>query len=162
MKLPEAAERLLGGFFLCAQPSRPPYPARAAGRQTSLLLSWGHVTLSSRGGYEMEECPNCQSSSTTCHSSRTIDGSLSEEGGFRPDGLRFLTIRRTFVPMVERIRVCLECGLLWSRVSPVELQQLIASLGKHSTKEQLCGMLDAASLSVAEQLECHRRRGKTP
>ena len=87
----------------------------------------------------MEECPNCRDSKSPCKSSSTVIGSLTEEGDFRPDGLRFLTFRKTSVRMVERIHVCLECGLLWSQVSPVELQKLLASLGKRATREQLRG-----------------------
>jgi hypothetical protein len=70
-----------------------------------------------------------------CGSSRNIGGCVNppcERQRFAPEGLRFLTFK-TQVPILEAFLACFDCGHLWSKVSPKELETLVMERGKADT-----------------------------
>ena len=67
-----------------------------------------------------------------CGSTRNIGGRVNNEGDRHnswPKGLRFLTFK-THVPVLEAFRACLDCGHLWSNVSPKDLESLVIEKGE--------------------------------
>ena len=70
-----------------------------------------------------------------CGSTRNIGGRVDNEGdrqNFWPKGLRLLTFK-THVPVLEAFLACFDCGHLWSKVSPKELESLVIEKGKEDT-----------------------------
>ena len=72
------------------------------------------------------QCPQCGST-------RNISGFVGHPRkppeAFAPNGLRFLTLRTT-IEVQEAFRACFDCGHLWSKVSPTELESLVTEKGK--------------------------------
>ena len=76
-----------------------------------------------------------------CGSTRHIGGRVVNEGDrqhFWPKGLRFLTFK-THVRVLEAFLACFDCGHLWSKVSPKELETLVIEKGKEGTIRDMEG-----------------------
>ena len=74
-------------------------------------------------------CPNCNSRQVAPGGIHYPDGKMTPGSQFRPDGLKFFTLRSTCVSTTTKFHACKSCGLLWSTVNPEELKSLIARLG---------------------------------
>jgi len=85
-------------------------------------------------GVPRPKCPQCGST-------RNIGGRVDNEGdrqNFWPKGLRFLTFK-THVPVLEVFLACFDCGHLWAKVSPKELESLVVEKGKEDTIRDMSG-----------------------
>lgn len=57
---------------------------------------------------------------------------------FRPRGLKALTTGAADVPIADtEFTACAECGLLWNRIDPEKLRQVIRESGTESTRKKL-------------------------
>jgi len=87
---------------------------------------------------ESTSCPDCRG--TRIVSGRLL-GQMDYGLGhvFRPDGLRTfkLSLTSSDTPASARFQACLDCGLLWNRASKEKIRNVIAELGKESTKKAL-------------------------
>ena len=84
------------------------------------------------------QCPSCQSSETL--KGRILaDG--SEEGSaerFIPSGLRLLTLKKSVrFTGSQPFQACTACGLVWNRVEPVELNDLVDRSAGENLKRSL-------------------------
>jgi hypothetical protein len=88
-------------------------------------------------------CPRCGKTALT--TGKCLDWwSLRNALRFEPDGLRFFQafrLRRSGVAVQQLFQACLECGFLWSEVSPGNLRALIEKYGTEKAKEGLPGSL---------------------
>src|SRR4051794_40903640 len=86
---------------------------------------------------ENMKCPECGSHKTV-EGKISVGGDGGWNGTFNPDGLRFLTFRRS-VPLVSarKFRACTACGMVWGRVQAPDLKDLIG----HSGTEELRKMV---------------------
>jgi hypothetical protein len=86
-----------------------------------------------------EKCPQCGSQALA--TGQCLEGwRLGRATRFEPDGLRRFQpfrLRRSGVPLQAGFTVCLACGLVWSRVVPVELRALVERYGGEAAKSQL-------------------------
>jgi hypothetical protein len=57
--------------------------------------------------------------------------------GFRPHGLRWLSIVGRDLSLDDRFRACLDCGLVWSHVRAQQLTRIILERGRPQLKQQL-------------------------
>ena len=84
----------------------------------------------------MNQCP-------VCKSDRTIEGCINNESisyyegpsHFFPKGMK----RWSWFPAVKTsipIRVCLDCGLLWSQISTGEMSNLLSKRAKDEVKQR--------------------------
>ena len=84
----------------------------------------------------MNQCP-------VCKSARTIEGSINGDSlsyydgpsHFFPKGMK----RFSWFPAVETsmpIRVCLDCGLLWSQINTGEMSNLLLNRAKDEVKQR--------------------------
>ena len=71
-----------------------------------------------------------------CGSLNTVDGQVQSDASeesyankFYPLGLRFLVWTRHLSLSGAYFHACTHCGLVWHRLDPIELKQLIASKG---------------------------------
>jgi Zn-finger nucleic acid-binding protein len=89
-----------------------------------------------------DTCPKCGGTALT--TGKAVAHSFPHGGGtatfFEPDGLRSRWFR--LPPSVETaivggFQVCLKCGLVWSHVSPDELQTIIEKQGTDEAKSRL-------------------------
>ena len=82
------------------------------------------------------KCPGCGGKGV-------IDGDCLNFRGdkptrFEPDDLRWFQLRLTRgIPLLQGFDACLDCGLIWSRVSPEELAQIIRDHGTDEAKGRL-------------------------
>jgi hypothetical protein len=66
-----------------------------------------------------------------CGDPVTVEGKLSknDQGGFRPDGLRFFTFARNVALRRYLFVACTGCGLVWNKLDPAELRRMIDESG---------------------------------
>ncbi len=74
-----------------------------------------------------DKCPACGAAPTT-----TGHFFGRRPMGFLPAGLRFWTMKARPIAFTRGVdpRACPACGLVWVRVDPAELRQVIAGAGK--------------------------------
>jgi len=57
---------------------------------------------------------------------------------FRPRGLKMLVTGRADVTITNRtLNACAECGMLWTRIDPLKLQQVLRESGNKVTRQKL-------------------------
>ena len=87
-----------------------------------------------------------------CGARATVRGRLSEgrPGTFTPEGLRFWTLTRTMLPLLDRhdpgasplsgsARACTGCGLVWTHVDPARLRDVVEKAGTDEARARLAG-----------------------
>jgi hypothetical protein len=85
-------------------------------------------------------CPKCRGSAlVTGKAVRNFRGSNYADH-FEPDGLRsrwFRLLRTVETPLLGGFQACLECGVVWSHVSPEALRAIIENQRTDEAKSHL-------------------------
>ena len=91
-----------------------------------------------------------------CGSKRVATGAIAAGRGgvwFEPEGLRFLPELAAMFTRVFRIhgtsRACIDCGLLWNRLDPLELRERLREGGTVETRVRLVLDVDEDHPAVA-------------
>ena len=91
----------------------------------------------------------------SCKSQRVVTGDAIDGTWFRPQGLRPLSFRPLPDAVAASCHVCLDCGLLWHRVSVDELKQYVQKYGTEETKTEY----GCTGMGAEQEKEC-RERGR--
>jgi hypothetical protein len=85
----------------------------------------------------MSKCPECGSDKVFPGRHFNVLSGISPQY-FRPRGLKAITAGRADVRIVPTtFCACAQCGLLWSRIDPLKLQEVLLESGGKTVRERL-------------------------
>jgi hypothetical protein len=85
----------------------------------------------------MKQCPQCGSKKVFPGNHHNMILGMPPHY-FRPRGLKLLVTGGADVPITHRtLTACADCGLLWTTIDPLKLQQVLRESGNKATRQKL-------------------------